>query len=222
MTPYYDENGITIYHADCAVILPTIDPSDVDLLLTDPPYGIGSLGKSKFGARFNSGSGKFATTGSVIVADDEPFDPAPLLRFERCVLWGANNYAAQLPNSGGWIVWDKAPGEESTLFKTSDAELAWTQGLKTYGVRRFNRRWRSASKDGEPHLHPTQKPTSLMRWIVDRWTERDDLILDPYMGSGPVAQACYELGRRYIGIEIEERYCEIAIRRLGQGVLQFD
>jgi DNA modification methylase len=71
-------------------------------------------------------------------------------------------------------------------------------------------------------LHPTQKPVALMRWIVDRTTKPGDLVLDPYMGSGPVARACMDLGRRYIGIEIEERYCEAAARRLGQGVLDLE
>lgn len=73
----------------------------------------------------------------------------------------------------------------------------------------------------EPILHPTQKPASLMRVILEEWSAPGELIYDPYMGSGPVAQACRELGRRYIGVEIVEEYCEIAVQRLAQGVLEF-
>jgi DNA modification methylase len=81
--------------------------------------------------------------------------------------------------------------------------------------------WTGAFRDSERNvkLHPTLKPVSLMRWIVDRWTQPGDLVLDPYMGSGPVAQACHDLGRRYIGVEIVEDYCRVAANRLAQGVL---
>jgi DNA modification methylase len=76
-----------------------------------------------------------------------------------------------------------------------------------------------ASERDQVRVHPTQKPVALMRWILTKWSKPGDLILDPYMGSGPVARACLDLGRRYIGVELEERYCEIAVSRLSQQVL---
>jgi site-specific DNA-methyltransferase (adenine-specific) len=87
----------------------------------------------------------------------------------------------------------------------------------------FTHLWNGYNRDSEIgyHVHPTQKPVALFRWCLDRPTLPGDLILDPYMGSGPIARACHEMGRRYIGIEIEERYCEIAAKRLAQGVLSF-
>jgi DNA modification methylase len=105
----------------------------------------------------------------------------------------------------------------------ADAEMAWTNLTQSVDV--FHHLWLGAFRDSEPRLrgvHPTQKPTALMRWIVDRFTDPDDLVLDPYMGSGPVAQACHELGRRYIGCEVVEDYCRVAVTRLRQGVLNFD
>jgi DNA modification methylase len=210
--PYYDEGGITIYHGDCLDVLPHIDPADVDLLLTDPPYGIDWDASHD---RFNGGRNYAAVEG-----DAGAFDPTPLLRFSRCVLWGANHYASRLPDRGSWLVWDKRDGRcvENLL---SDAELAWCSFPTP--VRTFRNMWMAANRSTERgfHVHPTQKPVALMRWIVARWTKPGDLVLDPYMGSGPIAQACYDLGRRYIGIELVEDYCAIAVRRLGQGVLDF-
>ena len=211
MTPYFDRDGIVIYHGDCRDVLPSIDPADVDLLLTDPPYGINL--DTDYGGR-GRGSRK---TYARVAGDDAPFDPTHLLRFRRVVLWGANHYAPLLPASKSWIVWNR-----QTHSDAADAELAWTNLGGT--VRRYDHRWDGRARGGEPQtfLHPTQKPVGLMRWIVDRWTKPGDLVLDPYMGSGPVAQACHELGRRYIGIELVEDYCAIAVKRLAQQTLALE
>ncbi len=227
MTPYYDEGGITIYHGRCEDVLPSIAPATVGLLLTDPPYGIG------VNTRFNkAGRGKPSDASThvgrnraakandypLVAGDDEPFDPSPLLAFPRCVLWGAIHYAQHLPPSPSWIVWDRESGRSAT----ADAELAWTNLGGT--VRKFTYAWNGVVRQGEKKthgLHPTQKPVALMHWIIDRWTEPGDLVLDPYMGSGPVARACADLGRRYIGIELVEDYCRIAVERLAQQTLDF-
>jgi hypothetical protein len=218
VTPYYDEDGITIYHGDCREILRSLDPESVALVLTDPPYGIGldtdysSIpGKSPKGYHHNGGR-----TYDVVIEDDRPFDPALLLPFGRLILWGANHYATRLPEGGQWIVWRKRGASELM----AAAELAW-HNCGGRPVDYFETT-RNESRQVDGHLHPAQKPTSLMRWLLGKWSEPDDLILDPYMGSGPVLEACRDLGRRYIGIEIEERYCEIAVQRLAQGVLEFD
>jgi site-specific DNA-methyltransferase (adenine-specific) len=156
-----------------------------------------------------------------VVGDTQPFDPAPLLRFPRVVLFGANHYADRLPPSPTWLVWDKRDGVASD--DNADCELAWTN--LGGPARLYRHLWRGlcrASEQGQRHLHPTQKPVALMAWIIANWTKPGDLILDPYMGSGPVLRAAKDLGRRAIGIEIEERYCEIAARRLGQEVLPLE
>jgi site-specific DNA-methyltransferase (adenine-specific) len=216
MKPYYDDGTCTIYHDDCRDVLPLIDPASVALLLADPPYGIGLDTRYQSRGRWNGGpKWNRSIDHAPVHGDDAPFDPAPLLRFRRLVLWGANHYASRLPDSGSWLVWDRQSGGSDT----TDAELAWTNLGGT--VRTYRHLWNGVCRASEigSHLHPTQKPVALMAWIVARWTAPGDLIVDPYMGSGPVLRAAKDLGRRAIGIEIEERYCEIAARRLGQEVL---
>lgn len=215
MTPYYEDDLVTIYNADCADVLPSIDPATVDLVLTDPPYGI-AIG-TNYAARGGGKRADLRKTHQAVAGDDESFDPTPLLAYRRAVLWGANNYASRLPESQSWLVWDRCSHSNAT-----DAELAWTN--LGGAVRKFTHAWDGFARASENsfHVHPTQKPVSLMRWVLDRWSKPGDLILDPYMGSGPVAQACHEMGRRYIGVEIVEDYCRIAVDRLRQGAFTFE
>ena len=218
MTPYYDHAGITIYHGDCREVLHVlgIEPA---LILTDPPYGIAYKASAR-------GREVGALEGQTVVADDQPFDPRWLLGYGRCVIFGANYFAHLLP-PGGWIVWSKAQDNRwahGAYSKRSLAEVAWTNCHNYVGL--FNCFWAGSpmhrlGEERGSQLHPTQKPVALMRWILDRNTEPGDLVLDPYMGSGPVARACADLGRSYIGVEIEERYCAAAAQRLGQEVLDF-
>lgn len=216
MKPYYEHAGITIYHGDCREVLPDVW-FGVDLLLTDPPYGINVVGKSGTIGGSNKGH---ATEYAPVYDDDKPFDPAHLMVFRRAVMFGANWYADKLPPSGGWIVWDKKCGGASDSF--ADGELAWTN--ITNSVRIFPHLWRGMIRASEhgPRYHPTQKPTALYSWILSQWTKAGDLICDPYMGSGPALVAAKDMGRRAIGIEIEERYCEIAAKRLSQEVLPLE
>jgi site-specific DNA-methyltransferase (adenine-specific)/modification methylase len=218
VTPYYDDGQITIYHADCRDVLPTLDPSSVDLVLTDPPYGV-----AERTARLTNGrSNATASLDFLPVAgDDEVFDPSPLLAFRRVMIFGANHFAHRLPPSPTWIVWDKRDG--TTADDNADCELIWSN---VGGPARLYRHlWRGmikASERDERRVHPTQKPVALMRWILDKWSKPGDLILDPYMGSGPIARACADLGRRYIGIEIDQKYVDVAVRRLQQAVLPLE
>ena len=208
MKPYYQDEAVTLYHGDCREILPQLEL--VDLVLTDPPYGIdykplrGSNGSKMWGNERVSG-------------DAEPFDPTFLLTFPRLVLFGANHYAHLLPPSGGWIVWDKSPAGPRVGFIYSHAELAWTN--LTNHIEKFSLEWEGNSRNGEPFLHPTQKPVALMREIIARFGDVDGIALDPFAGSGTTLRAAKDLGRKAIGIEIEERYCEIAAKRMSQMVL---
>jgi len=211
MNPVYDVDGIQIWHADCADVLPTIDPATVDLLLTDPPYGIAYSGGSLSGQRWDS---------IAIAGDSAPFDATPLFNYQRWVVWGGN-YVVGTPPSAGWIVWSKAQDNRWLMADgnhRSTGEMAATN--LTDKVLIYNCFWAGSplyrKSERGSSLHPTQKPVEIMRWIVEKWTEPGDLVLDPYMGSGPVARACADLGRRYIGIEIVEEYVDAAIGRLGQ------
>jgi site-specific DNA-methyltransferase (adenine-specific) len=214
--PYYEREGITIYHADCREILAALPMPD--LLLTDPPYGIDYRTSSSRSAL--AVSNDFAP----VHGDDTPFDPAHLLAYGRVVLFGANHYADKLPASPSWIVWDKLDGltskREIGFNVSADCEMAWTN--LGGPARLIPLRWIGLMKGterDERRVHPTQKPVALMARIISAHTEPGHLVLDPYMGAGSTLVAAKTLGRRAIGIEIEERYCEIAAKRLSQDVL---
>jgi len=212
MKPYYDHGGITIYHGDCREILPSIK---ADVMVTDPPYGIDANTRGWSAGRSVAG---VARDWPAVRGDDEPFNPAHLLALGLpTVLWGANHYADSLPRSPSWFVWYKRTnGIEND---SADAELAWTN--LGGPARVFHHPWMGmlrASEKGEAY-HPTQKPVVLMLWCLRRCPDGD--VLDPYMGGGSTLRAAKDLGRKAIGIEIEERYCEIAAKRLAQEVFSF-
>jgi hypothetical protein len=222
--PYYDHDGITIYHGDCRKILPLLGRFDLEL--TDPPYGIDL--DTNYRGRGAGWSGKIGTRGAKggvlrkehprVAGDAKPFNPRHLLGIAPAtVLWGANNYSSKLPDSPFWLGWDRVTdGTTST-----NLELAWVAGHRFRTVRIFRHQWcgiRRASEWGEGSLHPTQKPVALMSWCLDFFPEARTVV-DPYMGSGPIAAACKARRLRYVGIELVEEYCARAVRRLAQGVL---
>jgi site-specific DNA-methyltransferase (adenine-specific) len=215
MKPYYEDtrSGITIYHGDCREILPGL--GRFDLLLTDPPYGVAVDTENNVRT-----GGKWAVRHDYppVAGDDGPYDPAPVLAAATsAVLWGANNYASRLPDSLFWLAWDRlTDGTTSTHL-----ELAWVLGLDFRSVRVFRHQWcgvRRASEAGRRPLHPTQKPVALMSWCLGFFPDAKTVV-DPYMGSGPVAKACKDRGLGYVGIELVEKYCEVAAKRLAQEVL---
>lgn len=228
MKPYYAEGDITIYHGDCRAVLLALNVSP-GLVIADPPYGLAldtdNTGTDVVAPTFAQGRRRPGRSWERVHGDDEPFDPSHLLQYPRLVIWGANNFASRLPESNRWIVWNKRGEGLPSAMHFGDCELAWSN-VGRGGIRMFSNNWHGTARwrggSGEPMLHPTQKPVALMRWIVEQNTETGDLVLDPYMGSGPVARACADLGRRYVGIEIEERYCEIAAKRCAQEVLDLE
>jgi len=207
MTPYYDRDGITIYHGDARDVVPALT---FDVIIADPPYGIAHPTNYRERGRSNLAECRDYVP---VFGDGEPFDPTPYLT-HPAILWGANHYASRLADSSGWLVWDKQRPNE---LDQSRAELAWSSCHK--GVRVFTHLWNGmmrASEHGESY-HPTQKPVALMRWCIG-FTPAG-IILDPFMGAGPTLVAAKSVSRKAIGIEIEERYCEVAAKRLSQEVL---
>lgn len=218
MRPYYDDGkGIVIYLGDCRDILPELPK--VDLVLTDPPYGIGESNEK------NSSRGNLAkvTDFGHYNWDKKPVDKERLwntiLKGEKAIIFGGNFF--ELPPSPCWFVWDKDNGNNDF----ADCELAWTNYKRA--VRKFKFTWNGMiqqnMKEKEIRFHPTQKPTELMRWCIqqaDYWNI-PQTILDPFMGSGTTLRASKDLGRKCIGIEMEEKYCEIAAKRLQQEVFDF-
>jgi site-specific DNA-methyltransferase (adenine-specific) len=204
LKPYYDRDGITIYHGDCREILPTLDP--VDLVLTDPPYGI-AYDPSRY---------KTSTCKQPIAGDGKAFDPDLLLSIpaDHKIIWGGNNFANQMPR-GGWLCWDKRCGEQADKVLGAPFELAWVSKETSYKMKRLQHAGaKNADGEGIKRVHPTQKPVALMQWCIGLFPSKT--ILDPYMGSGTTLVAAKLEGRRAIGIEIEERYCEVAKERLRQ------
>jgi len=203
---------------DCLEVLPELEAGNVDAVITDPPYGMDT--KTNYKAR-KRGALAECNDFEPIVGDSQPFDPLLLLVFPTIALFGANWYADRLPVSGAWIVWDKLDGLTSKrpigFNDNSDCELVWTN--KGNASRIIRHRWMGcmkASEHGQRRVHPTQKPIALMVNIIRHLTKLEAIVLDPYMGSGTTGVACVQTGRRFIGIEIDPGYFEIAKQRIIQ------
>lgn len=203
-----------LWLGDCRDVMPGL--GRVDACITDPPYGIGwNTNLARFsGGQTKRGAGR--DYGTPIVGDDEPFDPSPLLSFERVVLWGANYFAGWLP-IGTTLVWVKRNDYAFGTF-LSDAEVAWMKGGQ--GV--YCKRSIPQAMTNDRH-HPTQKPVDIMAWCIEQAkTPADGVVLDPYMGSGSTGVACMKLGRRFVGIEIDPAHFATACRRIEDAQRQGD
>ena len=195
----------TLYLGDCRDILPTLPK--VDLILTDPPYGIGEA------------AGKNKSRGKLAVAkdygndewDNEPIDDELLgltiAAGTNAIIFGGNYF--NVPPSPCWLVWDKENGASDF----ADCELAWTNLQKAVRLKRFMWNGMLRANNEQRGDHPTQKPIGVMRWCIDQ-AGNPHTILDPFMGSGTTGVAAVQMGRRFIGIEREPKYFETACRRI--------
>ena len=202
-----------IINMDCLEAMKQMPDKCVDLVLTDPPYGI------DYNPNWKTWSGEKQNKEKVI-GDKEKFNPKFLLdKFENIILFGANYYSDLLP-IGDWIIWDKRTNEKNDKMFGQPIEMAWyrsnkMKGLKIYrvlhgGVVNAD----STYGNNEPRFHPTQKPVKLFAKILLDFSKEGDTILDPFLGSGTTAVAA-KLGKRnFIGIEISKDYCAIAEERL--------
>lgn len=228
MKPYYESHGITIYHGDCREVLPTIEPGTVDLLLTDPPYGMvfgGFRGVQANVAADGARQGVRLVRQALWEARPAMRDDAHFLVFCHWESWpdfydSASAYFA-VKNA---LIWHKNRGG------MGDFQLEYSRDFEVIlygcvGRRRIGGRRDGAVLSGFPpvpsakRFHPTEKPIDLLSHLVGKHSPDGGAVLDPFMGSGTALVAANNLGRRAIGIELEERYCEIAARRLDQEVL---
>jgi len=196
---------------DCRDVLPTL--GKVDAVVTDPPYGLQYKSHLE-----NLGAQRF----DAIANDDGNLDLRLILTFAPIVLsFGANCYPNQLPHRGRWLCWDKRTIDGSAdKMMGSPFELAWTS--KTSGFDKIVRVLHGGvvNADGGKREHPTQKPISVMLQAI-QWVAKDaETILDPFMGSGTTGVACVNLGRKFIGIELDPDYFEIACRRISEAYKQ--
>ena len=190
----------TLYLGDCIDILPTLDK--VDAVITDPPYGLGK--KLNGGSWGNAGDWDKKTPNNKLINK--------LINFsDRCVMWGGNYF--DLPSSRCWFVWHKPDAPPSM----SKIELAWTNMDKIA----LYFEWSIAATNPERLGHPTQKPLSLMKWCIEQ-AGQPNTILDPFMGSGTTGVAAIQMGRKFIGIEREPKYFDIACKRIEQASRQVD
>lgn len=233
MTPYYEADGITIYHGDCREVLPLLEPAD--LLVTDPPYGV-NFRSNRRGERFG-----------LIAEDDDPSGMASLVaeiirshlkRYRHAYVFGPLDLsplvAEGVVQKPVELIWDKAvlgmgnltipwaSQHEAIQFMVavkSRANVGKGEGRLAARMRRGSiLRHQRAHAAGVGH-HPTEKPVPLLRELIESSSVLGETVLDPFAGSGSTLVAAKREDRRAIGIEIEERYCEIAVQRLAQGVL---
>lgn len=212
--PYYQDEHVTLYHGDCLE-----HPewwSEADVLVTDPPYGLGK----RMGGTFLHHKAwplyQEQALGEGLRWDQEAPSAVAHMpeRFDRSIIWGGNYFP--LPPQRGWLIWDK----QNRQTPTGHAELAWTdldQPIRTFD---WNTEGFLNGKEPMRKSHPTQKPLALMQWCL-QFLDPAKAIADPFSGSGSTLVAAKLLGRHAVGVELEERYCEIAARRLSQGVLDF-
>ena len=186
----------------------------VDLVLTDPPYGKvcyrckGGIGKLKEKNQTYESMVKWGIEKKPIITEIRKL----LAVGSNYIIWGGNYFLEAFPSTNCFLIWDKQGDWADTCF--AGVEMALTSFNKV--ARKFTCRRQgfvSDSKDGKID-HPTPKPTELMLWCVNNYTKIDDLILDPFCGSGTTCVAAKMLGRRYIGIDISPEYCQIAEERL--------
>lgn len=199
----------TLYLGDCREILPTL--GKVDAVVTDPPYGIGKDGQARTTGG-NGGRKAYEFLGWDAERPDPELFDLILASADQHVIWGGNYFADLFPPTGKWLVWDKGQ-----RINQSDGELAWTS--RSGALRIFDKNRVALLIEGAEH--PTQKPIEIMKWSILQ-LDAPSTILDPFMGSGTTGVACVKLGRRFIGIEREPTYFDIACRRIEAAYKQPD
>ena len=206
-----DNGNIRLYCGDCLEIMPTLEAGSVDAVVTDPPYGI----------NYEASRYQNASFSGVIAGDTKEFDPLPLLSItKQLILWGGNNYANRLP-VGGWLCWDKRCNESADRILGSPFELAWTNHRTRFKIKRLQHGGAvNADGHGIKRVHPTQKPVALMEWCIG--FTKGETILDPFMGSGTTGVACVKTGRKFIGIELDRGYFDIAVKRIEKALKERD
>jgi DNA modification methylase len=205
--PYYQDDLVTLYNGDCREILPTL--TGFDAIVTDPPYGIASIWTGGKGHGWGNAQSEVGSTRNAWDREaPEIVTSLPALA-EHSIIWGGNYFP--LPPRRGWLVWDKLVRQ----FTSGHAELAWT--TLDQPIRAFN--FANGQLASEGKFHPTQKPVSLMEWCIRFLPPTCSTVLDPFAGAGTTLLAAKNEGRRAIGIELDESYCEIAAKRFGQDTL---
>jgi len=198
----------TLHLGDCREILPTI--GKVDAVVTDPPYGLGDRWAGGGGSKHSSW--RFKASEAQAWDREAPQWVAALSAVPECIIWGGNYFA--LPPARGWLVWDK---KQRGTWTTGHTELAWSnidQPIRAYSLSQVE------AHSGMDKLHPTQKPLEVMLWCLE--FVKSETICDPFMGSGTTGVASVKRGRKFIGIETDQKYFDVACRRIEDAYRQPD
>src|SRR3990167_9281708 len=211
-----------VIQGDCLEVLKDMPDKCIDLVVTDPPYGInfGSEKKSmSAGMRKDGSRRKYKEWSNPIPKNYEKWEDIKpskevfdeIFRVSKNqIIWGGNYFGL---TGGGWLIWDK----EVVMPTLSKCELAWVSFMEHTEIKHYL--WAGFRKErSEERYHTTQKPLDIMRWCLQFLPEAQ-IILDPFAGSGTTLVAAKQEGKKFIGIEISEKYCKIARDRLKQGVL---
>ena len=203
----------TLYCGDSKDIVPKLE--NIDAVVTDPPYGINENNKKNLSREKKAKPrdyGEFIWDNSRV---DQNIIHLIRQKSRYQIIFGGNYY--ELPSTSCWLVWDKQNGNNDF----ADCELAWTN-LKT-AVRRIYWRWNGMIRRGDDErVHPTQKPLGVMRWCIEKLPKDANTILDPFMGSGTTGVACAMMGRKFIGVELDQKYFDIACKRIEKAYNQLD
>jgi len=199
-----------IHLGDSYELIKEIPDKSIDLVITDPPYGIkADKGTHGFGSSANR---KYVDDWDKETPSKKMFDE--IIRVGKIVLiFGAQYITDILPQSNCWIVWDKI-GEMNVQNPFSECELIWTNQFHKVVLKKYFIRQSGFINDGDERLHPTQKPLRLISKLIKDFSSEGDIVLDCFSGSGTTCVAAKELNRRFIGIEINPRYHKISVDRL--------
>lgn len=217
---YYQDDYVTLYHGDALEVLPGLKQG-FDLLLTDPPYGInrdkgaGGGGFDGFGRKTKRATKRYAGNWDKKRPDAAMFELMVGIA-HHAIIWGGNYFSDLLPQSNRWLIWDKL----QTMPSFSDCEIAWTN-LKGTATKRFIYASNGMLAGEKNRVHPTQKPLAVIKWCITQAPQEVKAIVDPFAGSGTTGVAAKELNKKCVLVEKEEKYCEVAAKRLCQEVFNF-
>jgi site-specific DNA-methyltransferase (adenine-specific) len=252
VTPYYEDSGITIYHGDCREVLPTLPDASVDFIFTDPPYGHNNNNNGDLAHKREAALGLLPVGAPAPpprpIANDGPeandlvrwfFAEANRLLKPGCCCCCCGGGGGPDPQFARWSMWmDEAIGfKQAVVWDKGALGMGWHYRRNYEMVLVAEKpgaacRWFGGHSVGNvvriPGIkpsaadHPTPKPVGLPARFISWHSQPGDLVVDPFLGAGPTAIAAKAAGRRFIGIELEERYCEMASKRLAQGVLDLE
>ena len=213
MKPYYETELGKLYHGDCLEIMPGLELDSIHLMIADPPYGTDF---DFFNRPKKQALGKWAPNKNY---EEIPYSwnkkkinprffELRKIMGENQIIFGGQYYTDLLPPTNCWIIWDK-----NNTGNFGDFEMAWTSFKGANRIIKWT--WNGAIKQvPEKRVHPNQKPEGLILELINKYSIPFECVIDPTLGSGTTAVACERLERKWIGIEIEEKYCEIAAKRI--------